>query len=213
MHKRTSGIAAETGALARVGVIASTTRYATHRPSAGRLDDRWVRFPGVVDYRGAGPLGTGSTANIAGRAAVPAVGGAATVNGAAGAALTVHAILRSGEQALELLELGVGLLQLGGAAGEHVEAIVVADRHFVGEPAEIQGQRGDTLGQLVAAAAQLGRGWRERVHQPPVSIGWAPRELTSSSCFLPVLEPSFLSLVGVTLTALGGGVFSIALAS
>jgi hypothetical protein len=89
------------------------------------------------------------------------------VNRAAGVALAVHTILRAGQQALDLVELGVGLLQLGGAAGEHVEAIVVTDRHFVGEPAEIPGQRGDALGQLVAAAAQLGDGWR-----PPVTSVW-----------------------------------------
>src|SRR5262249_30357522 len=47
----------------------------------------------------------------------------------------------------------------------------------------------------------------------PVSIGSAPSLFTSSSCFLPVLLPSFWSLAGVTLTGFGGGVFSIALAS
>ena len=61
-----------------------------------------------------------------------------------------------GEQPLHLAELRVGLLQLGRFAREHVEAVVVADRHLVGEPAEVPGQRGDALGQLVAAAAQLG---------------------------------------------------------
>ena len=80
------------------------------------------------------------------------------MDGAAGAALAVDAVLRARELALDLVELGVGLLQLGGPAGEHVEAVVVADRHFVGEPAEVPGQRGDALGQLVAAAAQVGRG-------------------------------------------------------
>ena len=80
------------------------------------------------------------------------------MDGAAGAALAVDPGVCAREQALNLRELGVGLLQLGGATGEHVEAIVVADRHFVREPAEIPGQRGDALGQLDATAAQLSGG-------------------------------------------------------
>ena len=75
---------------------------------------------------------------------------------AAGAALPGDAGLGGGEQPLHLAELRVGLLQLGGATGEHVEPVVVADRHLVGEPAEVPRQRGDALGQLMAAAAQLG---------------------------------------------------------
>jgi hypothetical protein len=62
------------------------------------------------------------------------------------------------QQSLHLAQLGVGLLQLGGAASEHLETVVVADRHFVCEPAQVPGQRGHTLGQLVASAAQLGNG-------------------------------------------------------
>ena len=76
---------------------------------------------------------------------------------AAGVALPVHPRLGGAQQALHLAELGVGLLQLGGFAGEHVQAVVVAHGHLVGEPAEIPGERGDALGQLVAAAAQLGQ--------------------------------------------------------
>ena len=86
---------------------------------------------------------------------------------AARAALAVDARLGGGEQPLHLAELGVGLLQFGGFAGEHVEAIVVADRHLVGEPAEVPGQRGDALGELEAAPAQLGH--RAARPGPPTS--------------------------------------------
>ena len=88
-------------------------------------------------------------------AAVPAERGAAAVHRAAGAALAVDAGLGARQQPLDLVQLGVGLLQLGGFAREHVEPVVVADRHLVGEPAEVPGQLGDTLGELAAAAAQL----------------------------------------------------------
>ncbi len=90
------------------------------------------------------------------RAAVPAVGGAAAVHGTARAALPVHARLGGREQPLHLAELCVDLLQFGCFAREHVEAIVVADRHLVGEPAEIPGERGDALSELQPPLAQLG---------------------------------------------------------
>jgi hypothetical protein len=64
--------------------------------------------------------------------------------------------LSSGEQPLHLPKLGIGLLQFRGFAGEHVQAVMVAHGHLVGEPTEIPGQRGDALGQLVATTAQLG---------------------------------------------------------
>src|ERR1035441_9515301 len=147
-----------------------------------------------------------------GGTAVPAEGRAATVHSTAGATLSVDARLSGGQQSLHLAELGVGLLQLGGPAGEHVETVVVAYGHLVGEAAEIPGKCGDALGELVTAPAQLGHratcgdesaGGHERKRHhppPPVSIGWAPSELTSSSCFLPVELPSFLSLVELGLT-------------
>ncbi len=59
------------------------------------------------------------------------------------------------EQPLHLVELGVGLLQLGRFAGEHVEPVVIADRHLVGEPAQIPRELGDALGELTAAAAEI----------------------------------------------------------
>jgi hypothetical protein len=78
------------------------------------------------------------------------------VYGPARTALTVDTVLRARELALNLIELGVGLLQFGGPASEHIQAIVVADRHFVGEPTEIPGQLRHALSQLVAAAVQVG---------------------------------------------------------
>ncbi len=111
---------------------------------------------------------------------------------ATGSALTVNARLGSGELALYLVELGIGLLQLGGSPSEHIETVVVANRHFVGEPAQNPLQHRHALGQLGAAAVQVVGGKEcERSHQPPVSIGWAPSLLISSSCFLPDVSPSF----------------------
>jgi hypothetical protein len=72
------------------------------------------------------------------------------VDGAAGAAGAVHAGVGGGEQALYLAELGVGVLQLSGAAGENVEAVVVAYCHLVGEAAEVPGEGGDALRELEA---------------------------------------------------------------
>ena len=153
---------------------------------------------------------------------------------AAGVTLPVDARLGGAEQPLHLAELGVGLLQFGGFAGEHVEAVVVAHGHLVGEPAEIPG----------SAATRSASSWRrrrssaseppaatrpptgttapltgrvpsscvasvgdtcpfERRHQPPVSIGWAPSLLISSSCFWPSCCRAFCSLVEFTLTAFG----------
>ena len=150
------------------------------------------------------------------------------------------------QQPLDLAELGVGLLQLGGSSREHVEAVVVADGHLVGEPAEIPGELGDAFGQLTATAAQLGHrtaqgrpteapdrhdrtrsGLRSQPcgpfakgcrwptssncpHPQPVSIGWSPRALISSSCFLPVVLLSFFSLAALNSTGFGGGAFSAA---
>ena len=85
------------------------------------------------------------------------------MDGSARAALAVDAGLGAGEQPLDLAELGVGLLQLGGPAGEHVEAVVVADRHLVGQPAEVPGELGHALGELALAGAQLWRASRSRV--------------------------------------------------
>ncbi len=81
---------------------------------------------------------------------MPAEGRTAAVHRTAGATLTVDTRLGGAQQPLHLTELGVGLLQLRGPAGEHIQAVMVADRHLVGEAAEIPGQRGYTLSELVA---------------------------------------------------------------
>ena len=60
------------------------------------------------------------------------------------------------ELAFHLRQLRVELLQLAARAQQHVVAEVVADRHLVGEPAEIPVQFGDASGQLLAAALELG---------------------------------------------------------
>jgi hypothetical protein len=80
------------------------------------------------------------------------------MNGPTGATRPVHPGVGAGKQPLDLAELGVGLLELGGAAGKDVEAVVVADGHLVGEPAKIPGEGGDALGELDPQTAQLGQG-------------------------------------------------------
>ena len=79
---------------------------------------------------------------------MPAEGGPATVDRTAGAALPVDSRLRARQQALHLVELRVGLLQFRRFASDHVKAIVVADRHLIGEPAQVPGQLGDPLCEI-----------------------------------------------------------------
>ena len=74
----------------------------------------------------------------------------------AGTTGPVYPCMSLGEQPLDLAELSIRLLQLRRAAGEDVEAVVVADGHLVGEAAEIPGERGDALGELDAQTSQLG---------------------------------------------------------
>src|SRR4051812_31893378 len=88
-------------------------------------------------------------------ATLPAVDGAAAVLRAARAAAARDRGLLDGEQPLDLAELGVGLLQLGRLADEHLEPEVVADGHLVGQAAEVPRQPGDALGQGVTLDAQL----------------------------------------------------------
>lgn len=84
---------------------------------------------------------------------MPAVGGAAAVDRAAGAALAVNSGLGGAQQAFDLTQLSVGLLQLGGTSGEHVESIVVANRHLIGESAQIPGEPGNLFGERQAPGA------------------------------------------------------------
>jgi len=55
---------------------------------------------------------------------MPAVGGATAVHRTAGVTLPVDARLGGAQQALHLTELGVGLLQLGGPAGERIPLLL-----------------------------------------------------------------------------------------
>ena len=82
---------------------------------------------GVPLVVGASAAGGGTTAGANERrlrlehqrlAAAPAVGGAAAVRGAAGAALAADALVGVGDEALDLAQLGVGLLEpVGGLCG------------------------------------------------------------------------------------------------
>jgi hypothetical protein len=67
----------------------------------------------------------------------------------------MHAGIGGAKQAFHLAELGVGLLELGRTTGKHVEAIVVAHGHLVGQATEIPGQGRHPLRQLQASVAQL----------------------------------------------------------
>jgi hypothetical protein len=48
--------------------------------------------------------------------------------------LSVHAVLRGREQAIDLAELGVGTLELGRAAGKNVQAAAIAGPFDLGRP-------------------------------------------------------------------------------
>ena len=58
-------------------------------------------------------------------------------------------------QPFDRAELGVDLLQPRGAAGEQVDAEVIADGHLVGQPAEVELQLGELAREPVAARQQL----------------------------------------------------------
>ena len=72
------------------------------------------------------------------------------------AAVSVDALLVRSQQALDLSELGVRLLQHRGTTLQNVEAEVVADRHLVTQTTEIPGESGHSLGQLLTPLVQLG---------------------------------------------------------
>jgi sec-independent protein translocase protein TatA len=113
------------------------------------------------------------------RAAAPAVGGTAGVHGPAGATRAAHPGLSRAQQPLDLAELRVGLLQLSGPAGEHVETVVVADGHLVRQTPEVPGERGDALGQRHAFAPQLGEGaaWDGPTRPVRLRAGWGREAL------------------------------------
>jgi hypothetical protein len=59
------------------------------------------------------------------------------------------------EDALDLSELGVDLLEHPRAPHEHIDAHVIADCHLVDEAAEVPLQLGDATPELIAALLQL----------------------------------------------------------
>ncbi len=95
--------------------------------------------------RGAAPGGSRACLGEQRGSAAPAVGGAAAVDRSARAALPVHACLGRAKEPFDLAELAIGLLKLGRARREHVEPVVVADRHLVREAAEVPRQHRDAF--------------------------------------------------------------------
>ena len=71
--------------------------------------------------------------------------------------MAVYARLGCSQETFHLAELGVCLLQLGGALGEHIEPIVVSNRHLIGKSAQVPGEPCDLFGQGQPTAAQLGQ--------------------------------------------------------
>src|SRR5262249_32692711 len=64
------------------------------------------------------------------------------------------------QEALDLAELPVDLLQLRRLLVEDIEAVVVAGGHLIGNPAEVPLQLRGLLGELLALLEQLGPGRR-----------------------------------------------------
>ena len=125
------------------------------------------------------------------RSALPAEDSAAAVGrGAVRAAARASPLLHP-QQPLDLGELGVSLLQHGRAPHEHVEPEVVADRHLVGQPAEVPVQLGDLLGERVAAPAQLraARSGPRRAAGAGGSLGARPASGTAG-CAAPLPSSS-----------------------
>jgi hypothetical protein len=115
----------------------------------------------------------------------------------AGRAGSRLAVALGAQQPVDLAELAVGLLQLGGAAQEDIEPEVVADRHLVGQPAEVELQLGHALGELVAAA--LERGWLGRSRRGTDGTGTDAVDDRHLNVSEPVPPPAGLDL------SMGGG--------
>src|SRR5581483_10298431 len=87
--------------------------------------------------------------------ALPAVGGAHAVGSAAGGARSGHAGLLEAQDALDLAQLGIGLLENGGTLDDDVDANPIADGHLVDHPAEVPLELGDARVEQVAAALEV----------------------------------------------------------
>src|SRR6185437_14839725 len=88
-------------------------------------------------------------------AALPAEGRALRVEGAAVAAGAGGARRAELQHPLDLGQLGVDLLQLRRLPAEHVEAEVIADRHLVGDPAQVPLQLGELPREPLTALSQV----------------------------------------------------------
>jgi phosphate transport system ATP-binding protein len=88
-------------------------------------------------------------------AALPAERGAGAVRRAAIGADARHRGLLQAQDPLDLLQLGVGRLQIGGALDDHVDPDLVTDRHLIDQPAEVPLQLRDLRVELVASVCDV----------------------------------------------------------
>lgn len=61
------------------------------------------------------------------------------------------------QDSLYLGELGIGILERRGTLDENVDPDLIADRHFVRQPAQIELKLGDASLELIAAAPEIDR--------------------------------------------------------
>jgi hypothetical protein len=90
--------------------------------------------------------------------ALPAVCGANRVRSATRGALAGGSVLLEPEDALNLPELGIDVLERGRPPYENVDSDTVANRHLVYEPAEIPLQLGDARAELISPALEVDNG-------------------------------------------------------
>src|ERR1700742_2672276 len=93
-------------------------------------------------------------------AALAAVHRAARVQRVAVRARAGGAAAVDARELLDRAERRVDLLQSRGLARQQVEPEMVADRHLVGEPAQVPLQRGELARELLAARVELARAER-----------------------------------------------------
>jgi hypothetical protein len=77
------------------------------------------------------------------------------VRGSARGTLTRRCGLLEAQDPLDLVQLSVGVLELGRASDEHVDADPIADRHLVDKTAEVPLKLGDASIQLVTAPLEI----------------------------------------------------------
>ena len=106
-------------------------------------------------YRRARPAAGGAPRLQQLGTALPAIDGPATVQRPAGRAVAGRAAALHQQQPLDLSQLGVDPLELGRRAHQHVEAEVVADRHLVGQAAQVPLELGQPLGQALPLPRQV----------------------------------------------------------